>query len=118
MEAAIVENGSFIGMGTTEEMLLQWGQTGNEILDLQGKVVAPGLTDSHFHLSIIATNFLSLDLTGVRSKDEMLEKVREKTNTLQPNQEWLIGRGWDENLFIDESIPTIEELDRIAPRCF
>ena len=77
-EAVVVENGSFIDMGTTEEMRLQWGRTGNEIVDLQGKAVTPGLTDSHLHLSVIATNFLDLDLTGVRSKDEMLEKAREK----------------------------------------
>jgi predicted amidohydrolase YtcJ len=116
VEAVVVENGSFIDMGTTEEMRLQWGRTGNEIVDLQGKAVTPGLTDSHLHLSVIATNFLDLDLTGVRSKDEMLEKARKKANTLQPG-EWLIGRGWDENLFTDGCIPTIEELDHIAPHC-
>ena len=115
-EAVVVENGYFIDMGTTEEMLLQWGRAGHEVVDLQGKAVTPGLTDSHAHLSVIASNFLDLDLTGVRSKDEMLEKVREKANTLQPG-EWLIGRGWDENLFTNGGIPTIEELDHVAPQC-
>src|SRR5699024_853263 len=43
-----------------------------------------------------------------------LGKIRTQANTLQAG-EWLIGRGWDENLFTDGGIPTIEELDHAAP---
>src|SRR5690625_6364037 len=48
------------------------------------------------------------------SKRNMLGKIRTQANTLQED-EWLIGRGWDENLFTDGGIPTIEELDHVAP---
>lgn len=40
----------------------------------------------------------------------MLDKIREKANTVAPGQ-WLIGMGWDENLFTEGNIPTIEDLD-------
>ncbi|MCQ6277103.1 amidohydrolase [Bacillus sp. V3B] len=114
--AVVVDHGRFIDMGTTEEMLLQWGRADSEKIDLEGRAVTPGLTDSHLHLSGVAFNFLDLNLTGVTSKQEMLEKIRAKASTLQPG-EWLIGSGWDENLFTEGSIPTIEELDHIAPHC-
>src|SRR5699024_1852104 len=95
-------------------MLLQWGRLDNRVIDLNGKTVTPGLTDSHLHLSGIASNYLNLDLTGVTSKEELLSKVEQQADTL-PHQDWVIGRGWDENLFTDGGIPTKQELDYVAP---
>src|SRR5699024_9620367 len=70
----------------------------------------------HLHLSAVAHNFLDLDVTGVSSKQDMLKQIREKANALKPG-EWLLGRGWDENLFADGIIPSIQELDYVAPHC-
>src|SRR5690625_2817240 len=112
--AVVVENGRFIDLGSTEDMILRWGRADSKVIDLQGKAVTPGLIDSHLHLSGIASSFLDLDVTGMTSKQKMIEKIQAQANTLQED-EWLIGRGWDENLFTDGGIPTIEELDRAAP---
>jgi len=114
VEAVVVEDNRFIDMGSSHEMIMQWDSPDTEIIKLNGKTVTPGLIDSHMHLSGVAGSFLNLDLTGLTSKQKMLEKIQTKANTLQKG-EWLIGRGWDENLFTDGKIPTIEELDRIAP---
>jgi predicted amidohydrolase YtcJ len=59
---------------------------------------------------------LDLNLTGVPSKREMLDRIKEKANTTAPGQ-WLVGMGWDENHFEDGAIPTIGELDKVAPHC-
>ncbi|WP_026567252.1 amidohydrolase [Bacillus sp. UNC41MFS5] len=116
VEAVVVENGRIVDTGSHQEMILQWGRMGANIVDLQGKMATPGLIDSHLHLSGVAFNFLDLDLTGVKSKSEMLGKLRNKANTVAPGQ-WLVGMGWDENLFTEGQIPTIEELDHVAPHC-
>lgn len=116
VDSVVVENGRILDVGRNQDMLLQWGRNAVNVVDLQGKTVTPGLIDSHLHLSGVAFNFLDLDLAGVKSKSEMLEKIKEKANTVAPNQ-WLIGMGWNENLFTDGTIPTIEELDHAAPHC-
>ncbi|PGY08190.1 amidohydrolase [Bacillus sp. AFS031507] len=116
VEAVVVEKGRIVDIGSHDEMILQWGRKGSNIIDLQGKMVTPGLTDSHLHLSGVAFNFLDLDLTGVKSKSEMLDKIREKANKVAPGK-WLVGMGWDENLFKGGTIPTIGELDFVAPHC-
>ncbi|MCM3764533.1 amidohydrolase [Neobacillus niacini] len=116
VEAVVVENGKIVETGNHKDMLLQWGRDSSKIIDLAGKMVTPGLIDSHLHLSGVAFNFLELDLIGIRSKGEMLEKIRGKAETLTPGT-WLVGMGWDENLFMDGTIPTIEELDHVAPHC-
>ncbi|MBV7506606.1 amidohydrolase [Bacillus sp. sid0103] len=116
VEAVVVENGRIIDTGSHQDINLKWGRTGSTIVDLQGKMVTPGLIDSHLHLSGVAFNFLDLDLTGVKSKSEMLEKIRNKAKTVAPGK-WLVGMGWDENLFTEGNVPTIEELDHVAPHC-
>ena len=117
VETVVVENGKIIDIGSHDDMMLQWGRQGSKIIDLQGDMVTPGMIDSHLHLSGVAFNLLDLDLIGVTSKDEMLYKIKEKAQTI-PEGEWLVGLGWDENLFTDGStIPTIQELDYVAPHC-
>lgn len=115
-QTVVVENGRILDVGAHNDMVLQWGRFGTDIIDLQGRMVTPGLIDSHLHLSGVAFNFLDLDLTGVKSKKEMLEKIKVRAGTIHPGN-WLIGMGWDENLFEEGTIPTIEELDHIAPHC-
>ncbi|MBI0580535.1 amidohydrolase [Neobacillus cucumis] len=116
VETVVVEDGRIVDLGSHQDMQLQWGRHGVNTIDLQGKMVTPGLIDSHLHLSGVAFNFLDLDLTGVKSKKAMLEKIREKASTVAPGS-WLVGMGWDENLFEDGTTPTIEELDYAAPHC-
>ncbi|GGK00950.1 amidohydrolase [Lentibacillus kapialis] len=113
-QAVVVENGRITDMGSTGDMLLQWQNPGSETINLYGKTVTPGLIDSHMHLSITAEHFLNLDLTGVTSKQVMLEKIQTYAKTLKQG-EWLLGRGWDENVFTDGGIPTIDELDHVSP---
>lgn len=114
VQAVVIENGRFIDIGSEQDMLLYWNSPNAHIINLGGKTVTPGLVDSHLHLSLIAEQFLNLDLTGITSKHEMLQRIQDETRKLEPN-EWLIGSGWDENLFTDGHIPTIEELDYVAP---
>lgn len=116
VETVVVENGRILDVGSHKEMILQWGRKGTNIIDLQGKMVTPGLIDSHLHLSGVAFHFLDLDLTGIKSKKAMLDKIKEKAGTVSPGK-WLLGLGWDENLFEDGMIPTIDELDYVAPHC-
>ncbi|QFF99598.1 amidohydrolase [Psychrobacillus glaciei] len=114
VQCLVTSNERIIDMGSSEAMLLQWGRNGTTIIDLEGKTVFPGLIDSHLHISSVGINAQELDLTGVKSKDELLTLIKKKSVTLQPG-EWILGRGWDENVFLDKQIPTIQELDYAAP---
>ena len=114
VEAVVAENGRFIDMGSSDEMLKRWKLPDSQVIDLEGKTATPGLIDSHLHLGMIAYTFINMDVSGYTSRKEMLEKIRVSAEKLGPD-EWLVGRGWDENLFTDGIIPTIQELDHAAP---
>ncbi|RXT04333.1 amidohydrolase [Ammoniphilus sp. CFH 90114] len=111
VEAVVVRDERIIDLGSTKDMLLQWGSPNAVTIDLLNHPVTPGLIDSHLHISSIGLKLLHLDLSGFGSKAELLASVRQKAEQT-PLDEWVIGRGWDENLFKDGSgLPTIEELD-------
>ena len=83
-------------------------------IDLKGKTVVPGLTDSHVHLSGIGFRELTLNLEGAASLDEMLERVRQRAADVEPG-EWIVGRGWIEAQWDPPVFPTRHDLDRVAP---
>lgn len=113
-EAIYVENGRIVAVGTNDEILLQLGRTDVERIDLQGGYVYPGLVDNHLHLAMQGMKLSMLDFSDVRSKQEMLQLLRKKVSET-PAGKWVLGLNWNENLFSDRAIPTIEELDEIAP---
>lgn len=113
-EAVYVENGRFMAIGSKEDMLLQFGRADVERIDLQGGYVYPGFVDNHLHLAMQGMKLSMLDFTDVRSKVEMLELVQQQVHQT-PVGKWVLGLNWNENQFADRAIPTIEELDQIAP---
>ncbi|MFG0216750.1 amidohydrolase [Brevibacillus porteri] len=117
VQALVVRDGIVHDLGSDADMLLQYGGSDATVVDLQGCTATPGLIDSHLHLGWLGLTFLQLNLSKARSKDEMLFLLKEKAQAT-PENTWIQGYGWDENLFADGGgIPTIEELDQAAPHC-
>src|SRR5690625_3597575 len=52
--AVVVEGGKFIAVGSIDEMAARWKDENTKVIDLEGKTVTPGLTDSHLHVGEIA----------------------------------------------------------------
>ena len=86
---------------------------GEEMIDLGGRPVLPGLVDAHAHLMLLARSRLSLDLSRARSEDEIARLVGAAAERATEG-EWLTGRGWDQTLWPEERFPTRASLDRAA----
>lgn len=84
------------------------------VLDLGGRCVIPGLTDGHIHFTWYALGLRTLDLTGAATLGEMLALVAEWARETAPG-EWIVGRGWDQELWPERRFPTAADLDRAAP---
>src|SRR5437899_12115654 len=85
-----------------------------EVVDLEGRAVLPGLVDAHGHLMYLARARLTLAAGGARSEAEVAERVAARAATL-PRGACLGGRGWDQNRWPDRQWPTKTSLDRAAP---
>ena len=95
---AVVINGNMIGfVGSTPDALKLKGKK-TRIIDLAGAVVIPGLVDSHTHVFGVGAAIERVDLIGVETENDMLERVLERAK-ITPKGDWIIGRGWDEGVW-------------------
>lgn len=114
-EALSVSGGKIVATGSNENILNHY--TSDHITDARGKSIYPGFIDAHAHFYGYALSLQEVDLTGTKSWDECIERVKNfvKTKAIQPDQ-WIIGRGWDQNDWLDRSFPVKDRLDEIFPQ--
>ena len=79
----------------------------------RGRTVVPGMIDAHAHVMAIGLGELSLDLSGTRSLDEALAKLAEYA-AANPDRPWIVGRGWNQELWGLGRFPTAAELDAVV----
>jgi predicted amidohydrolase YtcJ len=94
------EVGTLVGPGTRK-------------IDLKGASVIPGLIDAHLHLAGIGRSMEELDLRGLKSPAEAVSRVAEAASRTAPG-DWILGRGWDQNLWPVPDFPTAAMLDAAA----
>lgn len=86
--------------------------TGSRVIDAEGRLVIPGLNDSHLHLLGYAAAKSGVDLNGAKSAREITARVREYIDQHNlPDGVPVIGRGFNDNLFTDKGFPTKADLD-------
>jgi predicted amidohydrolase YtcJ len=93
------------GVGTHERALPT-----PERVDLGGRCVVPGLTDSHVHFPTWALSRRQVRLEGCTSLDEAVARVRDALDTTSPGR-WLLGFGWRSADWRPRVEPTRHELD-------
>ncbi|WOQ15069.1 amidohydrolase [Aeromonas media] len=117
-EAMVVQGGKFTYVGTREGAeALKNGAT--RVVDLQGRMVLPGLHDNHIHLlGTVALDMCDLDGQSV-NLDQLAAKVRECLPRYAPaSGDWLVVNQWSP---YDGNTPTathatlLAALDAAAP---
>lgn len=111
MEAMAVGGGRIVSIGSTEEISSLHPRA--EVIDLQGKTVMPGIIESHGHLLSLGRSLLELNIEGVSSPAEAVQKVKQRVQTTEPG-EWIIAWGWDDGAWA-KAYPDNRELNRISP---
>jgi len=111
-EAFGIKEGRILSTGKTKEILKKF--SARDTLDLHGKTVYPGFMDAHCHfLGLGETMIRWANLKGTRSMDEIIERL--KSFIAENPQTWLLGRGWDQNLFPDNKFPDNSLLEKNFP---
>jgi predicted amidohydrolase YtcJ len=111
-EAIAVKGGRILAVGKTLDMdKFKGSQT--QIVDLGGHFAMPGFNDAHLHLDDAGQTKLSVDLTGVKSLDELRSRVAGKVQESRAG-EWIQGSGWDETLWPVKVTPTRWDLDEVS----
>lgn len=94
-EAVAISGGKIVFVGSAKEAE-EWKGENTRMIDLAGKTMTPGLIEGHGHIMGLGYSELNLDLSTVKSYDELVEKVRLAASKAQPGQ-WIVGRGWHQD---------------------
>lgn len=107
-----VRDGKIIAIGFDEEIK---SIRAREQIDLQGRVVLPGMIDCHQHTFHYAEKLSEADLKKCESVEQVKEQLRITKSKNQLNDEdWLLGFGFDEQKFKEKTLPTAEDLDEVS----
>lgn len=114
-EAVAISDGKIHSVGS-EASLRQLAGSETQIIDLNGRRVIPGLIDSHQHLIRGGLNYnMELRWDGVRSLADAMRMLKEQIDRT-PAPQWIrVVGGFTEHQFAEKRLPTIEELNTIAP---
>jgi len=82
-------------------------------IDAQGRTLLPGLIDAHGHVLGLGFAALQLDLVGTSSLDDLKQRLKTYA-AAHPDARWIIGRGWNQELWPDKRFPTAADLDAIV----
>jgi predicted amidohydrolase YtcJ len=111
-EAIAVKGDRILAVGKTLDMNKFKGPQ-TQIVDLGGHFTMPGFNDAHLHLDDAGQTKLSVDVTGVKSLDELRSRVANKVPESRAG-EWIMGSGWDETLWPVKVAPTRWDLDEVS----
>jgi predicted amidohydrolase YtcJ len=111
-EAIAVKGDRILAVGKTFDLEKFKGPQ-TQIVDLGGHFTMPGFNDAHLHLDDAGQTKLSVNLTGVKSLDELRSKVAARVGESRAG-EWIVGSGWDETLWPVKVTPTRWDLDEVS----
>ena len=112
IQAVLIENGHIKAVGKLKDVRAKASKTAT-IIDLKGQTLIPAFNDAHIHIWKVGDLLTyMLDLRGVDSVAEMLEKIADFA-AKNPNNAWILARGFNETRFADGQMPTRFDLDTI-----
>jgi predicted amidohydrolase YtcJ len=110
-EAMAIKDGRILALGTEREILNEYDAP--QVIDCGKQFIYPGFIDGHCHFLGYGRTLQEVNLDSTQSFDEVIARVK----AFQPGNSrgWIIGRGWDQNDWADQSFPSREKLDSLFP---
>ena len=114
-EAVAIGQGKFIAVGSENE-IRGYAKPSTPVIDLRRRRVIPGLIDSHIHIIRGGLNYnMELRWDGVPSLSIAMRMLREQV-ARTPAPQWVrIVGGFTEHQFAEKRLPTLDELNSVAP---
>jgi predicted amidohydrolase YtcJ len=112
-EAIAVRDGKIAAVGTNAHVRNACTPVG-PVMELPGRLVTPGFTDSHTHFNSLGQSLGWVSLRGLSSIAQCRQKIRSAVERIPPG-EWIVGQGWNHNQWTDQREPDRRDLDDITP---
>ncbi|HZB25441.1 MAG TPA: amidohydrolase, partial [Vicinamibacterales bacterium] len=110
-EAVLATGDVIAAVGTTAE--IQRAAAGAEVIDAGGKLVVPGLIDTHVHFVDGGFRLASVQLRDAKTREEFVSRIKAFAATVPPGT-WIQGGDWDHSHWGGE-LPSREWIDAVTP---
>jgi predicted amidohydrolase YtcJ len=111
-EAFAVRGSRFVAVGTNNGVRDYIGPS-TRVIDAGGRAIAPGFADGHLHN---AGGGPGVDLSRVRTLDELLARVAERVAVAKPGEIVVSNNDWHEAQLKEQRLPLRRDLDKVAPK--
>lgn len=113
VEALCVKDGLIVYTGTTADALLHY--EAKQTVELGGRVVLPGMGDSHLHFFAYCQTHTMVDLGNCTTKAEVISRLKARAAET-PKGQWIKGSNFDESKWDVDSdhLPTRADLDLVS----
>lgn len=110
--AMLCDGDRILALGSSDSLAKLYPEA--KRVSLENRYVYPALHDAHTHFYAYGRGLTELNLKGIQSWQEV---VKELDLYAKKNQDraWLVGRGWDQNLWTGQAFPDRQLLDSLFP---
>ncbi len=113
--AVAISKGKFVAVDSDNDVMSLAGPD-TQTIELKGRRVLPGLIDNHMHIIRGGLNFnMELRWDGVRSLADAMAMLKRQVTATPPPQWVRVVGGFSETQFVEKRLPTIDELNAVAP---
>jgi predicted amidohydrolase YtcJ len=113
--AVAIKDGKILSVGD-DKTIMRFQAPETKVIHLQGKRVLPGLIDNHSHVIRGGLSFnMELRWDGVRSLADAMDMLRRQVLITPPPQWVRVVGGFTEHQFLEKRLPTLDEINAIAP---
>jgi predicted amidohydrolase YtcJ len=113
-EAIAVRGERIVAVGNNADVLKLKGEK-TQVVDLAGKMVLPGLMDSHVHPSGAALHEFDHAIPEMETTADVLTYIRVRAKVV-PEGDWILLRQVFITRLREQRYPTKDELDQAAPK--
>ncbi|MBS1570371.1 MAG: amidohydrolase [Bacteroidetes bacterium] len=110
--AMAIKDGRILELGAEYQILNRY--RAKTVYDAGTRVIYPGFIDGHCHFLGYGLNKQKVDLSGAQNWGEVLQRVRAFA-AAHPGTGWILGRGWDQNLWPGKQNPDNDSLNVLFP---
>jgi predicted amidohydrolase YtcJ len=111
-QAFAVRDGRFVYVGSRDGARALTGRR-TKVLDLGDVTVLPGLIDAHLHFTGVGLALHEVDLAHAATFAEVVRRT--VAFAAASRDPWIIGDGWDQNLWPDKDFPAHDALSAAIP---
>lgn len=113
-EAVAIRDGRFLAVGSERDVRAAAPQA--TVIDAGGRRLIPGLIDSHIHVIRGGLSYnMELRWDGVPTLADAMAMLRRQVQNTPPPQWVRVVGGFTEQQFAEKRLPTLEELNAVAP---